>query len=297
VQLPRIDGAHGTLAAMFLGRHTCLPFLFDDDSRRSVPQLAALERLPPSILLVGDRRRVVRVLHHLEEAVDVAEFCAEAIGPHAAGRVAVGFGSRRGVPVLVVETQMGGPATEIITREVLDESFHTTAPSAVIRVGSCGVLAELEPPPEVVVAAFATGWSAALEQGRHGVLGSRTDPDDNPPVLACSDAVIEALEDGVAKTPADMPEGTGGVLSKDSLYAEEGGRIAEAMIRLGCIATEMELATIGPIAEEKGAAWGGVMASAGWVPQGEWFDRRRVHRNEDAAIDAALEAVCILAAD
>ena len=37
------------------------------------------------------------------------------------------------MPVLVVETQMGGPATEIITREVLDESFHPTPPTAVVQ--------------------------------------------------------------------------------------------------------------------------------------------------------------------
>ena len=42
--------------------------------------------------------------------------------------------------------------------------------------------------------------------------------------------------------------------------------------------------------------WGGIMASAGWIPKGEWFGRERTERNEDAAIDAALEAVCLLAA-
>jgi len=280
---------------MFLGRHTCLPFLFDEDHLQGLPGLAELGRLPPSILLVGDRRRVVRVLHHLEDSLDVAAHCAERIGPHAAGRVAVGFGHRRGVPVLVVETQMGGPATEIIVREVLDESFHPEPPSAVIRVGSCGVLAELEPPPELVNAAFATGWSGALEQSRYGVLGSRDTAGDRPPVTPCSGAVIEALEDGMAKAPANLPEGTGGVLSKDSLYAEEGAGIADTMAALGCIATEMELATLGAIAEARGARWGGIMASAGLVPHGDWFDHDRIARNEDAAIDAALEAVCILA--
>ena len=283
---------------MYLGRHTCLPFLFDeiglfDDNRGAavpvpaiallaVPLLAELGRLPPSILLVGDRRRVVRVLAHLEDPVDVSARCRAELGAHAAGRVAVGCGHRRGVPVLVVETQMGGPATEIITREVLDESFHPTPPTAVVRVGSCGVFGSLEPPPELVVAAFATGWSGALQQAEGGVLTAFGGAE--PPVVPCTPAMIEALDDGVAKAPADLPAATGGVLSKDSLYAEEGGRLTDAMRRLGCIATE------------KGLAWGGIMASAGWIPKGEWFGRERAERNEDAAIDAALEAVCLLAA-
>ena len=277
---------------MFLGRHTCLPYLFDDDHLKAVPGLAALGRLPPTILLVGDRRRVARVLDFLEDGVDVAEAAAQAVGPRAAGRVAVGFGHRRGVPVLVVETQMGGPATEIITREVIDPAFHPTPPHAVIRVGSCGVLEDLDPPPELVVGAFAAGWSSANEQARAGVFAAFGG--EEVPEHLCTPAVIEALEDGVAKAPADLPAGTGGVLSKDSLYAEAGGDIAEAMRGLGCLATEMELATIGPIAEAAGAGWGGIMASVGWIPKGNWFDRERAARNEDAAIDAAIEAACLL---
>lgn len=278
---------------MYLGAHTCLPFLFDDGAA-AVPALKELGRLPASLLLVGDRRRVLRVLRHLEDPIDVAARCEEVLGTRAAGRVAVGLGHRRGVPVLVVETQMGGPATEIITREVLDESFHPTPPTAVLRVGSCGVFGHLEPPPDLVVAAFATGWSAAREQAQAGVLAAFGGGE--PPIVPCTPAVIEALEDGVAQAPADLPAATGGVLSKDSLYAEEGAGIADAMRALGCIATEMELATLGPVAQEKGLPWGGIMASAGWVPKGEWFGHERTERNEDAAIDAALEAVCLLAA-
>jgi uridine phosphorylase len=278
---------------MVLGRHTCLPWFFDDPDRVGVPALAALGRLPPSILLVGDRRRVSRVRHHLEQDVDVAACCAEALGGHAAGRVAVGFGVRRGVPVLVVETQMGGPATEIITREVLDPAFHPTPPQALIRVGSCGVLADLDPPPELVVASFAAGWSGALAQATGGVLA--TCGGAEVPEWSCSPDVIEALDDGVAKAPADLDTATGGVLSKDSLYAEQAGGLSEAMADLGCVATEMELATIGPLAESLGVPWGGILASVGWVPGGAWFDPARVARNEDAAIDAALEALCLLA--
>jgi len=245
------------------------------------------------VIAVGDRRRVARVLARLEEPLDLASHCRETIGERAAGRVALGVGRVGPAAVMVIETQMGGPPTEIILREVLDESFHADGARAVIRVGTCGTLAEGDVAPALVIAAFATGWSAAVEQQERGVLGPPAEFDPQrpprPPVISCTDSVVAALR---AAAPQAV---VSGVFSKDSLYAEQDEVFAETLRELGCAATEMELATIGPIALANGVAWGGIMATAGRLDREAWLDAEETERNEDAAITAALEAVRTLA--
>jgi uridine phosphorylase len=280
---------------MLLGRHTCLSWLHAGPGLPSVPLLAEAGGAPPWILAVGDRRRVARVLARLDEPLDLAEHCRQTIGERAAGRVALGIGRAGPAAVLAVETQMGGPPTEIILREVLDESFRGAGGArAVIRVGTCGTLAGEDGAPALVVAAFATGWSAAVEQLERGVLGPPAEfdarrPPRPPPVVPCTPAVVEALH---AAAPQAV---VSGVFSKDSLYAEQDERFAGILRDLGCAATEMELATVGPVAAARGVAWGGIMATAGRLDREAWLDAEETERNEDAAIAAALEAIRTLA--
>jgi uridine phosphorylase len=274
---------------MLLGRHTCLSWLHAGPGLASIPLLAAAGGAPPWVIAVGDRRRVARVLAQLEEPLDLAEHCKKTIGERAAGRVALGVGRVGPAAVLAVETQMGGPPTEIILREVLDGSFHAHGARAVIRVGTCGTLADGDAVPALVIAAFATGWSAAVEQQERGVLGPPAEFDaqcpPRSPAIACSPSVVAALR---AAAPHAV---VSGVFSKDSLYAEQDERFAEILRELGCAATEMELATLGPVAEAKGVAWGGIMATAGRLDREAWLAAEETERNEDAAITAALEAI------
>ncbi|MHC5044788.1 MAG: phosphorylase family protein, partial [Planctomycetota bacterium] len=273
---------------MALGRHTCLSWLHAGPGLSSVPLLAEAGGAPPFVIAVGDRRRVARVLGRLEEPLDLAEYCRTTIGERAAGRVALGIGRAGPGVVMAVETQMGGPPTEIILHEVLDESFRARG-GAVIRVGTCGTLAAGDVAPALVIAAFATGWSGAVEQRERGVLGppAEFDPERpvRPPVIPCSDGVVAALR---AAAPQAV---VSGVFSKDSLYAEQDERFAGILRELGCAATEMELATLGPIAAQKGVAWGGIMATAGRLDKEEWLAAEETERNEDAAIHATLEAI------
>ena len=266
---------------MYLGRHTCLSWLRDEGE---------LDAVPPFVIAVGDRRRVARVLQRLDDAVDLATHARDAIGLAAEGRVALGIGRTGDTPVLAVETQMGGPATEIILREVLDPVFHPGGARAVIRVGTSGALGGAA----LAVASFASGWSGAAEQSRRGVLGPPAEFDPgrppHPPHLPCSPEIVEALR-------AAAPDATvGGVFSKDSLYAEQDEGFARLLRELDCVATEMELATIGPVARDLGVAWGGIMASAGCLEGEAWLDADTVARNEVRAIDAALAAIRSLAA-
>jgi uridine phosphorylase len=283
---------------MFFGRHTCLPWIFDDEHHRAVPILAEIGGAPPYVIVVGDRRRAGRILDRLDEALDLAQYCREQIGELAGGRVDLGIGRTGGVPVMVAESQMGGSATEIIMREVLDESFHPDGARAVIRVGSCGTIGDTDALPPLAIASFATGWSAAIEQWQRGVLAPPAEHDtgrpEHPPIVHCSESVVAALAEGARRVAPGVKAEIGGIFSKDSLYSEQDDRFAEILISLDCIATEMELSTIGPIADWKGIAWGGIMASAGRVPDGPWLEPAEIERNENRAIEAALAAIEIL---
>ena len=107
--------------------------------------------------------------------------------------------------------------------------------------------------------------------------------------------MVGALERAASALAPGARAITGGCFSKDSLYAEQDHRFATILVQLGCVATEMELATIGPIASELGVAWGGIMAAAGRVPDGPWLEPEAILANEDLAIDVALAALRRLA--
>lgn len=286
----------------FLGRHTCLSYLFAAGAHAAIPLLAA--GAPPWILATGDRRRVARIRARLADPLDLRAFACERLGDLAGARVDVALGRYRGTPVLAVETQMGGPATEIILREVLEPSFHAGPARAVIRVGTCGTVhAGPDETPPLAIAEFAAGYSAAIEQARRGVKAppAESPPDagrasPRPPRLPCSPAVTAALVAAVAEVSPGTPFLAGGCFSKDSLYAEQDRRFAAILGELGCVATEMELATIGPVAESLGVLWGGIMATAGRVPDGPWLAPEVIRAHEELAIDVALAALHRLAA-
>lgn len=290
----------------YLGRHTCLSYLFAAGPPADPPLLR--EGLPPWILATGDRRRVDRIRARLEDPLDLRAFARERLGELAGARVDVALGTYRGLPVLAVETQMGGPATEIILREVLDPSFHPGGGArAVIRVGTCGTVhPDPDETPPLAIAEFAAGYSAAIEQARRGVLAPPAprstealppgDSSQAPPRLPCSPAVTAALAAAVGDVAPGTSFLTGGCFSKDSLYAEQDRRFAAILGDLGCVATEMELATIGPVAASLGVLWGGIMATAGRVPDGPWLAPEAIRAHEELAIDVALAALLRLAA-
>ncbi len=287
--------------ATFLGRHTCLSYLFAEGANREIPLLAA--GAPPWILVTGDRRRVARILSRLRDPVDLSVHARKRLGDIAGARVDIGVGCHRGLPILVVETQMGGPATEIILREVLDPSFHPFGVEALIRVGTCGAIHDgREEMPPLAIAEFAAGFSAAVEQARRGVLAPPAEMTPGygggpptPPRLACSQAVVDALAAAVDLVAPGTAHLSGGCFSKDSLYAEQGRRFAEILAGLGCVSTEMELATIGAIAVEHDVPWGGILATAGRVPDGPWLAPELIQAHEELAIEVALAALQRLA--
>jgi uridine phosphorylase len=284
---------------MFFGRHTCLPWLFEAGENRDIPLLAEIGGAPPFVITVGDRRRARRILARLEGSTNLTEWSRDRLGERESGRVELGVGRAGSAAVMVAESQIGGSATEVILRELIDARFHPRGVAAVLRVGTCGTLIGEGGLPRVAVATFATGWSAAAEQCERGAAGPpmeyRVDRPPDPPRVACTERVVTPQTEGTSRAGAEAQIAHGGVFSKDSLYAEQGPDFVDLMRRLGCIATEMEISTIAAVVRAPEIAFGGIMATADPVPSGTAISAEEVEANEDLAIEIALDAIRLLA--
>jgi len=192
-------------------------------------------------------------------------------------------GSLDGVAVSVTSTGIGGPSTAIAVEELIRAGART-----LVRVGSCGALdPSLRFGDVVVVQAAARGDGTP---DRYAPAGF--------PAVADLDVVLALRETARA---AGHPCRVGVVLTNDAFYAEmepesfpEEGLIRarwDAWTRAGCIAAEMESATLLTVAAVRRVRAGAVLvvidsASAGvaGLP-----DARRIP--VDAAIDIAVGGV------
>ena len=179
-----------SLRTRYLGRHTTLSYLFDNKQLwRHIPYLRENEgHAPPIVLAVGDRRRVYSISRRLNKAVLLPETAARRISKRdyrsapEFGRIAMAIGLISSIPILVVETQMGSPATQIIMNETLSDDLtcldyrvgrnRITLPhKIVIRVGTAGgINCEGKRPVnvgDIVVATHSIGVSGANLQSLH----------------------------------------------------------------------------------------------------------------------------------
>jgi len=118
-------------ATHMLGHHTALSLLsLKPNVWRRIPYLRENDgHAPPIVLAVGDRRRVYAIARRLRNPVLLPEIAAKMSNPRLLskhlpstsefGRVAMAIGTGASTPVLVVETQIGSPATEIVMSEIL----------------------------------------------------------------------------------------------------------------------------------------------------------------------------------
>ena len=161
-------------------------------------------------------------------------------------------GTLQGERVLVTSTGIGGPSTAIAVEELSTLGVHT-----LIRVGTCGSMREEITEGDVVIA---TG--AARDEGTsHQYLPP------GMPAIAHFDVVL-ALRD--AALAADVRHTLGVVVTTDSFYAQRdtatmplGDRLAakwRAWQASGCVAAEMETATLLAVATARGLRAGSVLA-------------------------------------
>jgi uridine phosphorylase len=261
----------------YLGRHTTIGLLKRPEWR-GIPYLRENNGLlPPLVIAVGDARRAVRAVQvlGLKDTVPLHEHGQRLLGLVGRGRVDIFIGlfelKKKAVPLLIVETQMGMPATEIILREVIAHSSPGykfaggTIDAGGIYIIRAGTAGGINMPDgngtkigigDIVNAEFSIGWSGSLVESMAGLeffsddvrrrfkkrwdgLGLLWTKDGRFPLAPCSKKVFEAVN------KAGRGLGTkiagGGNFSKDSLYAEiDAEQFIELRKRYNVISTEME---------------------------------------------------------
>ena len=161
------------------------------------------------------------------------------------------LGELEGQTVLVMSTGMGGPSTAIGVEELYQLGIHTF-----VRVGTCGGMAEKVIGGDVVIA---TGAIRQEGTGREYV------PIEFPAIADLS--VTNALVQGAKNTGATWHAGV--VQCKDSFYGqhspdrmpvgEDLQRNWRAWIKAGCLASEMESATLYIVSQVLGARSGCIL--------------------------------------
>lgn len=322
----------------FLGRHTTLSYVARRRGIwRRIPYLKENEgRAPPIVLAVGDRRRVYAIAHRLRKSVLLSETAARVSNRRVSqkdlpsvpefGRVAMAIGLvSSSMPVLVVETQMGASATQIIMNEILSDELTSTdyrlgkasihlPHKVVIRAGTAGGINCQGKPVikvgDIVNATHSIGITGAVIQSllqldfwRLGAieefqkrwisLGSDfTLTEEGHPRVECSGDVLGALDTSGQRLAGDAYH-KGGNVTKDSLYAELSlDMFLDLCRKHDCRCTEMELSAIAVAARKHYAHFGMVSAIVGVLPGTSFAESERVKAAaEQRSLRVALDAV------
>jgi len=320
----------------FLGRHTALSLLNQKPRVwQRIPYLKDNEgRAPPIILAVGDRRRVYTIARKLRNPILLPETAAKLSNrklqiknlPSTVefGRIAMAIGTIASIPVLVVETQMGSSATQIIMNEILSDKLTSneyrvsrkkiSLPNKiVIRIGTAGGIncggMPLIRPGDIVNATHSIGATGAIMQSLLRLdfwhpkayeefcsKWTSLSPDftittGNHPRVECSRDVVNAIE-LVGSRIVKGAYQKGGNVTKDSLYAELSTDIFLHLCRTeNCRTTEMELSAIAVAAHAHETSFGMVSAIVGVLPDSFAEDKKMKRMVEDKALQVGLEAV------
>jgi len=332
---------HTPAPSHYLGRHTTLSYVIKRRKIwRRIPYLRDNDgRAPPLILAVGDRRRVYAIARRLHKPVLLSETAAKVSSQTTGsgelstapefGRVAMAVGLvSSSTPVLVVETQMGAPATQIIMNEVLSDELtsadyrvgkeEVSLPNkVVIRVGTAGGI-NCEAMPtinvgDIVNATHSIGATGAVIQSllrldfwRPGAIDDFLEKwltlgpnfsitEDGHPRVECNADVVEAI-DAAGKQVAGRNYHRGGNVTKDSLYAELSLETFLSLCRTqSCRSTEMELSAIGVSARQNNAHFGMISAIVGVLPGSFAESEKAKAAAEGKSLRVALEAIKNLA--
>jgi uridine phosphorylase len=238
------------------------------------------------------------------------------------------IGTVASMPVLVVETQMGSPATQIIINEILSNQLTSTEyrigsdrislpHKILIRVGTAGGI-NCEGSPlirvgDVVNATHSVGVTGTIIQtlsrldfwhpevyekfrSRWTTLGPDfTITTEGHPRVECSRDVVEAIDAAGARLLKNAYH-RGGNVTKDSLYAELSNDIFLDLCRTeNCRTTEMELSAIALAAHEHQTSFGMVSAIVGVLPGPSFAQNEKMRRvAEERALRVGLDALTCL---
>jgi uridine phosphorylase len=228
------------------------------------------------VILPGDPGRVEKIARYLENP----RFY------HQNREYTAWLGDLAGETVMVMSTGMGGPSTAIAVEELYQTGVRTF-----LRIGTCGGMATLVRGGDVVIATGAIRMEGTTKEYV---------PIEFPAIASLD--VTNALVDAAKK--CGLTWHTGIVQSKDSFYGQHspdrmpaGYELKakwEAWIKAGCLASEMESATLYIVCQILGARAGCVLSTV-WNQERErlGLDNPHCHDTKDA-IAVAVDATRLL---
>ena len=228
------------------------------------------------VILPGDPGRVEKIARYLENP----RFY------HQNREYTAWLGGLAGKTVMVMSTGMGGPSTAIAVEELYQTGVRTF-----LRIGTCGGMAVPVRGGDVVIATGAIRMEGTTKEYV---------PIEFPAVASLD--VTNALVDAAKKRGLTWHAGI--VQCKDSFYGQHSpGRMPsgyelqakwDAWIKAGCLASEMESATLYIVCQILGARAGCVLSTV-WNQERErlGLDNPHCHDTKDA-IAVAVDAVRLL---
>jgi len=228
------------------------------------------------VILPGDPGRVEKIASHLDNPCFL----------HQNREYTAWLGALDNRKVMVMSTGMGGPSTAIAVEELYQTGVHTF-----IRIGTCGGMAEKVIGGDVVIA------TGAIRQ--EGTTKEYV-PVEFPAIANLS--VTNALVQGAKNLGVTWHAGV--VHCKDSFYGQHSpDRMPlsyelkdkwQAWIKAGCLASEMESATLFIVAQILGAR-AGCALNVVWNQEraAKGLSNPEVH-DTDIAIRTVVEALRVL---
>ena len=229
------------------------------------------------VLLPGDPKRCAKIAQYFDDPVLVAD-----------NREYITItGTVDGVKLSVTSTGIGGPSAAIALEELANCGADTF-----IRVGTCGGMQEDVMSGDLVIASGAIRMDGASREYA---------PIEYP---AVSDhTVLRALED--AAEILDKRYHIGVVHCKDAFYGQHNPELLpnsamllqnwDAYLKMGCLASEMESATLFIVGGYRKVRTGTVLLTMANQTRAKKGLSNPIVHDTDSAIRTAIEAVKILA--
>ena len=221
----------------------------------------------PDALLPGDPARALALAQQLLTEPKMSN--------HARGLWGYTGETPDGRPLSIQATGMGGPSAAIVLQELAELGLRRA-----IRVGTCGAM-----DPKLELGALVVASDALAEDGASRALGAGETVEPDP--------------DLTAQLAAGLPPGAvpSRIVTTDLFYDGDPGHggppkaRADAWLRRGAVAVEMEVATIFTLGNRLGVATGCVLVVS------DTFEGGARNRIEDDDLAKAAERMGALAAE
>ena len=228
------------------------------------------------VLLPGDPKRCAKIAKYFDDPVLIAD-----------SREYITYtGTVDGVKVSVTSTGIGGPSAAIALEELTNCGADTF-----IRVGTCGGMQEEGLSGDLVIASGAIRMDGTSREYA---------PPEYPAVGDYE--ILKALEE--AADNLGMRHHIGVVHCKDAFYGQHNPELLpqsevllqkwEAYLRLGCLASEMESATLFIVGGYRKVRTGTVLLTMANQTRAKMGLSNPIVHDTDGAIRTAIEAVRVL---